>query len=270
MPLAEQRGGSEVMLRQLVEYSDAQAVRWLVIFLEHGPMVAQLQRLGAEVAVVDAGRLREPHRHAAAVARIARLARRHRADVIVGWMVKSQLYAGPAAMLARIPVVWYQLGAPLEPGWLDRVATALPARGILAVSQLQRRRPGADPAAAAAARRAPGDRARPLRPGGAAVAGRRPSATGPAGDGPLIGIVGRLQHWKGIHVLVEAMPRILADHPTAHCVVVGGVHDLEPAYPAFVEARIAALGLEAIDHAGRPAARCRGVDAGDGRRRPRV
>lgn len=55
MPLAEQRGGSEVMLRQLVEHGDAQAVQWLVIFLEHGAMVAQLQSLGAEVAVVAAG-----------------------------------------------------------------------------------------------------------------------------------------------------------------------------------------------------------------------
>ena len=244
MPLAEQRGGSEVMLRQLVEYSDATAVRWLVIFLEHGPMVAQLQRLGAEVAVVDAGRLRQPHRHAAAVARIARLARRHRADVIVGWMVKSQLYAGPAGLLARLPVVWYQLGAPLEPSWLDRAATALPARGILAVSQFS---------ADAQAQIPPRRRLRVVHPG--IELDRFDPATLPSpsaararvgllDDGPVIGIVGRLQRWKGIHVLVEAMPRILAEHPTARCVVVGGVHDLEPTYPAFVGARIAALGLE--------------------------
>jgi glycosyltransferase involved in cell wall biosynthesis len=40
------------------------------------------------------------------------------------------------------------------------------------------------------------------------------------------------------------MAQIRAAHPDAHCVVVGGTHDLEPGYPALVEARIAALGLE--------------------------
>ena len=228
MPLAEQRGGSEIMLRQLIEHSDPQTVQWLVIFLEPGPMVAQLQRLGAEVAVVDAGRLRQPHRHAAAVARIARLARRHRADVIVGWMVKSQLYAGPAAVLARLPAVWYQLGAPFEPSWLDRVATALPARGILAVSQYS---------ADAQARIRPRRPLRVVRPGieldrfdPAALPSPRAARArlGLPDDGPLVGIVGRLQHWKGIHVLVEAMPRILADHPRAHCVIVGGAHISSP------------------------------------------
>jgi len=244
MALAEQRGGSEIMLRQLIEHGGGDgAPQWLVVFLEHGPMVAQLRRLGAEVAVVGAGRLREPHRHAAAVVRIARLARRHRADAIVGWMVKSQLYAGPAAQLARLPAVWYQLGAPFAPGWLDRVATALPARGILAVSQCS-----ADAQAQIRPRRAlrvvhPGielDRFDPaVLPSPAAARAR----LGLAPTGPLVGIVGRLQHWKGIHVLVEAMAQIRAAHPDAHCVVVGGTHDLEPGYEGLLQARIAALGL---------------------------
>ena len=251
MPLAEQRGGSEIMLRQLIEHSDPQTVQWLVIFLEPGPMVAQLQRLGADVAVVDAGRLRQPHRHAAAVARIARLARRHRADLIVGWMVKSQLYAGPAALLARLPVVWYQLGAPHERGWLERAATALPARGVIAVSRS---------AADAQERIRPRRRTEVVHPG---VDLRRFDAAalpapataraqlGLAPDGPLIGIVGRLQHWKGIHVLVEAMAHVRAAHPDARCVIVGGRHDLEPGYPALVERRIAALGLgDAVTLAG--------------------
>ena len=244
MPLAEQRGGSEIMLRQLVEHSDPQAVRWLVIFLEHGPMVAQMERLGAQVAVVDAGRLREPQRYAAAIVRIARLARRHRAEVVVGWMVKSQLYAGPAAVLARRPAIWYQLGAPYEPGWLDRAATALPARAILAVSEAS---------AAAQQQIRPRRALRVVHPGieldrfdPAALATPRELRLrlGLPSDGPLIGIVGRLQHWKGIHVLVEAMTLITARHPDAHCVVVGGAHDLEPEYPAFIDARIAALGLQ--------------------------
>ena len=63
-------------------------------------------------------------------------------------------------------------------------------------------------------------------------------------SGPLIGIVGRLQRWKGMHVLVEALPDLLRAHPDAHAVLVGGDHALEPEYPAFLTGRIAALGLE--------------------------
>ena len=54
-----------------------------------------------------------------------------------------------------------------------------------------------------------------------------------------------MQRWKGIHVLIEAMPIILKAHPDAHCVVVGGRHALEPDYPEFVQAKIGDLGLEA-------------------------
>lgn len=243
MPLAEQRGGSEVMLRQLVEHRGAGGTTWLVIFLEHGPMVAGLERLGVEVAVVEAGRLREPHRHAAAIARIAFVAHRWRADVLVGWMVKSQLYAAPAALLAGIPAVWYQLGAPYAPGWLDRVATALPASGILAVSQSS---------AEAQAQIRPRRALRVVRPGielHRFDPSRLPSPRevrarlGLPARGPLIGIVGRLQRWKGIHVLIEAMPQIQAVDPRAHCVVVGGAHALEPGYPGQLEQRIAALDL---------------------------
>jgi glycosyltransferase involved in cell wall biosynthesis len=62
-------------------------------------------------------------------------------------------------------------------------------------------------------------------------------------DGPLIGLVGRLQQWKGIHVLVDAMPHVLKQHPSSHAIIVGGEHALEPDYLAFLHRRIEALGL---------------------------
>ena len=48
---------------------------------------------------------------------------------------------------------------------------------------------------------------------------------------PLIGIVGRLQHWKGMHVYLKAMARVLKQRPDVQGVIVGGKHDLEPGYP---------------------------------------
>jgi len=244
MPLAEQRGGGEVMLRQLIEHGCAGSVEWLVIFLRDGPMVELFERFGVEVHVVDAGRLRQPHRYAAAIAQIAGIVHRGKVEAILGWMVKSQLYGGPAALLAGVPAVWFQVGAPYRPGWLDRAATAIPARGIMAVSEV---------AALAQSQIRPRRPRRVVHPG---VELDRFDATrlvtptearmrfGLPLDVPIIGLVGRIQRWKGIHVLVEAIPAVLRDYPSAHFIVVGGAHDLEPDYLGQIKKRIGELGLE--------------------------
>jgi glycosyltransferase involved in cell wall biosynthesis len=57
-------------------------------------------------------------------------------------------------------------------------------------------------------------------------------------------MVGRLQRWKGMHTLVEAMTIVLRSHPDAHCVIVGGAHKLEPNYPAFLDGVIRRSGVE--------------------------
>jgi glycosyltransferase involved in cell wall biosynthesis len=50
-------------------------------------------------------------------------------------------------------------------------------------------------------------------------------------DAPVVLLPGRLQRWKGQHVLVAAMPAILARVPDAHAVLLGGtLFGMEPAY----------------------------------------
>ena len=75
MPVAEQRGGAERTLWHLLENGRNAGVRWLVIFQQEGTMATQVRALGVEVIVIPAGRLRDPYRFVASVARIARLAR---------------------------------------------------------------------------------------------------------------------------------------------------------------------------------------------------
>jgi glycosyltransferase involved in cell wall biosynthesis len=243
MPLAEQRGGAELTLWHLMQHRQGENVDWLAIFLENGSMVAQVQSLGVETCLVPAGRLREPHLFMAAVIQIASIARRSRADLIFSWMTKAHLYSSLAAKLAGIPSLWYQHGLPSTQSWMDTIATMLPACGVLACSKA-----GAEAQA----------RLRPLRPirilyPGVELERFNPGVLpspeemrrklGLPESGPLIGLVGRLQRWKGIHVLVDAMPKVLRSYPDAHCVVVGGKHDLEPDYPAYLEGKIAALGM---------------------------
>ena len=243
MPLAEQRGGGELMVLHLMQQGQGLGVEWLVIFLQDGPMVKQVQNLGVAAEVIHSGQLRQVHRYLLTVLKIARLVRRENVQMLLGWMGHAQLYGAPASRLAGIPSAWYQLGISLNKNVFDQISTRLPTAGILTCSQA-----GADAQAAIKPKR-------PMRvvyPGvelerfdidklpTPAEAKRR---LGLPLEGPIIGIVGRLQHWKGMHVLVEALPQILRAHPNAHCVLVGGDHALEPDYPAFLRTQIDRLAL---------------------------
>ena len=243
MPLAEQRGGGELMVLHLVQQGQGLGVEWLVIFLQDGPMVEQIRELGVTALVVNAGRLREVPQYLRAVQQIAGIARREKVELIFGWMNQGHLYGGIAAKLAGVPAAWYQIGLPLTPGWNDRMATRIPALGILTCSQA-----GAD----AQARLKPHYPMPVVYPGVELERFDPEILPTPAeakrqlrlpAQGPLIGIAGRLQRWKGIHVLIEALPRILKTHPDAQCVVVGGEHAPEPEYPAYLRERIDLLGL---------------------------
>lgn len=244
MPLAEQRGGGELMLLHLMQQGREAGVDWLVVFFEPGPMVAQFQAMGVDAVVVETGRLRQAGRYLAAVGALARLMRRRRVDVIVGWMAMAHVYGCPVGLLSRTPSLWYQLGVSSRRSWLDRLASSLPGLGVITLSHAGER---------AQADLAPGRPTRLVYPGveldrfdphslpAPAEARRR---LGLSETGPLIGIVGRLQRWKGMHVLIDAMPQVLRLHPDAHAVVVGGTHSLEPDYPDLLERRIADLNLK--------------------------
>lgn len=250
MPLGELLGGGEMMFRQLLEHGRDGRVEWIVVFTRDGSMVQEARDLGIETHLIPAGRLREVGRRWSVIRAIAQLARERRVSMIFGWMVASQTMAGPAALLAGVPAAWYQVGLP-TPDWMDRVATLLPARGVLVLSR---------DCAAAQARVWPHRPQRLVYPGASLEryvrARNEPpaaarAALGLPADGPLIGIVGRLQRWKGMHVLIDALPLVRARHPGARVVVVGGAHEPEPDYPALLRAQVTRLGLDdAVTFAG--------------------
>ena len=241
MPLAEQRGGAELMLKHLALHSVG--VEWHFIFLEEGPMVKECQSLGITTYVVKAGRLRHLHRYLQTVYTIAAIARRVEAESIIGWMSKGHVYGGVAAILSNLPAFWFQLGLPADVHWLDRLATLIPAKTVLTCS-----RSGAD----AQSKLWPHRKTTVVHPGtdismfsSQALPSQmtiRDSLELPA-DAPVITLVGRLQRWKGVHVFVDAMSRVIEHYPDALGIVVGGKHDLEPDYPDFLRQKINSLGL---------------------------
>jgi glycosyltransferase involved in cell wall biosynthesis len=247
MPLAEQKGGSETALIHLMQQGRNKGVNWTIAFLEDGPMVARCQQLGATCEVIPAGRLRQPVKMIGAIRRIAKLLKRQNADLVTGWMSKAQLYAGPAGKLAGVRAAWFQHGLPVRRRFdLDWFATKLPARGVFTCSAF---------VAAAQAKLSPSRPTRAVHPGAELERFDPAKLPSPAEcrrklglpeSGPLIGMTGRLQTWKGMHVLIDATAKLLLKHPDLHCVIVGGKHDLEPDYPAKLQQQIERLGLQKV------------------------
>jgi glycosyltransferase involved in cell wall biosynthesis len=243
MPLAEQRGGSEMALFHLMRFGRAMGVDWQVCFLEAGPMVQDFAQMGIRTFVVAAGRLRQPHRMASTIWRLSVIIRENRFDAILSWMGKPHLYGSYAALLAGVPALWYQHGWPKRNNWRDLLVTLMPASGILACS-----RSAANGQESLWPRRPirvvyPGvDLSRFSRPAVATKKNLRAELGLPT-TVPIIGIVGRLQRWKGFHHVVKALPRIAAVFPDVTCLMVGGDHALEPDYPAFLRDRISEANL---------------------------
>jgi len=58
-------------------------------------------------------------------------------------------------------------------------------------------------------------------------------------------MVARLQHWKGVHVFIDAVAQVAGRRPEAHFLVVGGtLFGLEKRYDHELRARVASLGLD--------------------------
>jgi glycosyltransferase involved in cell wall biosynthesis len=208
-----------------------------LVFLEPGPWANELAEAGFAVDVIAAGRLREPHHYVGSVMRLARILRRRRPDVILNWSAKTQLYGAPAAVFAGMAsrVVWWQHDIPARRG-INLAATALPARAIGCTSHS---------AARAQARLYP-RRATFVVHAGVAVPqapAPTPSLTLPQGA-LVVGMVGRLQPWKGQDRLLRAHAILRERGHAVHTLIVGGDSGgLSPGYAASLPLLIAELGL---------------------------
>jgi len=212
-----------------------------VVALEHGFLLDALSSIGAEVIYIEAGRLRQVHKWLAAVWRIATEARRRKSRLILSWQTKGHLYGSPAALLAGIPAIYFQRGLP-DSSMIDRLCRSLPAAGALCCSEYVARLQQQRISYRAIGIPSPADIAR-------FDAMRSVSSEslkikfGFAPDRPLIGIVGRLQRWKGMQVFVEAMAEVFQRMPLCQAAIVGGPHDLEPDYAGWLSAEIRRRGL---------------------------
>jgi glycosyltransferase involved in cell wall biosynthesis len=167
---------------------------------------------------------------------------REQLDGVLSWMAKGHLYAGPAARMTGLPALWWQWGMPTA-HWMDRLATRFPAAEILACSeatkaaqlQLRPRRPVRVIFPAVELDRFSGPTLQDQR----AIRQRLGLPQGAL----VVGIVARLQRWKGVHLVLEAAALLRDSFPEILVVVVGGPHSLEPDYADWVRRYADRLGV---------------------------
>jgi glycosyltransferase involved in cell wall biosynthesis len=243
MPWGRRLGGAEAMLQTVLDGARASGHELELVFFEPGPWPAELAAAGFRVETLRAGRMRDIHRWLATVARLARIFRRREPDLILNWSAKTQLYGSPAAVLAGMAerVLWWQHAIQAR-HWLDRCATALPAIAIGCSSETVAR---------AQAQLSPTRPTFVVAPGTGSPNGRSAHAAFdldldldlPA-DVPIVGLVGRMEPWKGQDRLLSAQALLRERGHRIHTVMVGGdAYDISPQYARSLPQLVKRLGL---------------------------
>lgn len=227
-------GGSDVSLVRLVEGLDRSRFHPIVALPSDGPLVARLESAGCAVAIVPRMMKLTSRKgygflagfalnYPVAVAALARLVKRERVDLVHTNTIHN-LYGVGVTQLARRPHVWHVREIVWQSGpvrRLERALACLADRVVVtsnAVGTLFR-----DPAGALApnVRVVPnGVDVRVFHPGAADPRVR--ADLGGTGDAPLVGVVCRLDPWKGVDVFLEAADRLHDIAPSMRFAVVGG------------------------------------------------
>lgn len=198
--------------------------RPLVVFDQHGELVEAACEYGCRGVVADAGEL-------------AGVLRANPPDVTVFWSPRAQIYGSTAHRAAGAPgrTAWVQHVMPSD-FWLHRDAAALPADLVLCVSSAVARLQHALYPQSPARVLHPGiDLPDPLSRETARARLRCPTA------GPLIGVVGRVEPWKGQDLALRMLAQLTVRLPAAQLVLIGAQRSAT--WPEF-GAEVAALANE--------------------------
>jgi len=237
VPWGEPLGGAEAMLQAVLDGAQEEGHELELVFFKPGPWPVALADAGFRVEVIAAGRLREAHRWLATVVRLARIMRSRRPDLMLNWAAKTQLYGSPAAVLVGMAdrVVWWQQAIPRRT-WLDGSATMLPSAAIGCYSNASAR---------AQARLFPARRTFVVAAGAPVPQlSAQPAPLQLPSDVPVVGLVGRLQPWKGQDRLLRAQALLRDRGHRMHLVIVGGdAYGLSAEYASSLPALISELGL---------------------------
>ena len=216
--------GSDKTLLMLVEGLLRQGSWWPIVIVPfEGPLIAALRALGAEVHVADVLKVSRATLSGRGLARMLVGASRclRRIDVIVARRPIAVVYSNTVAVLGgavwarrrRLPHVWHVHEIVLSPGSARRgfpFLVAALAHRVIANSRATRdwlcsAQPRLGRVCAVVFNGVP----TPVPPPAARVAAMR-RRLGAGESDVLISLVGRLNHWKGHEVLLDALGRLEA------------------------------------------------------------
>jgi glycosyltransferase involved in cell wall biosynthesis len=245
MPVGNQRGGAEAMLMHLLRENAAMPkLDCPLFFLSDGPLVDEMRGLGYAVTVFPPpGRLREVHRYVSTVLQLRRAFRQADVDSVLSWTANGHLYAGPAALSLGIPVFWFLHRIPGSDR-MTRIYNTIPTTGIFACSQA---------AASAQTSVAPHRLVTVCHPAVDLAHLERTRQMGQAYwrsrlglpvQVPIVGMVARMERWKGVDVFIKVVAQLAYRHADLHAFVVGGAHpsDLDYARELYALAEETGLG----------------------------
>ncbi len=234
-------GGAERLFAGLARSLTTFGLETHAAVLEDGPLVEWLRQSACPTSVRNAGRMRRLRGTVGTIAWLRRLVDTLDAQAVVSNQAKGHIYGGSAALLARVPEVWWQHGVPGHDRF-DRVARRVPAAAVVCVSE---------EAVHVQERLTPRRKVRKVWPGLPVdtIARSRGMGTGVREElglrgERLVGIVGRLQDGKGQDVFLHAAATVVRDHPDVRFAVVGGaILGWEGAYPDDLRRLADELGL---------------------------
>ena len=235
-----QPGGSNEVILSMLRHAPAGTRSWCV-FLEDGPSAPAAAALGAPVAVVESGRAREPWRAPGTVRALRGAIRTAQPDLVLAHVAKAHPYAAAAARLEGVPEAWWQQQHLRQDRPLQEVAGRVPAAAVICSAAWT----GAEQAARFA-----------RTPVETVLLGSELPPDPPAREhrpGPVtLGVVGRLQRWKRVELVLEALPRVVAAVPGTRLQVVGDAWaQLDADYPQALRDRAGELGIaDAVDFLG--------------------
>jgi glycosyltransferase involved in cell wall biosynthesis len=229
-------GGGEASLLGLAAALDRRHLRVLASVTAEGEVAARLRRLAVPVSVVALPPVRPWTLPAAVVAlrRLRALLAGERVALVHAHGSRGALYAGLAARGLGVPLVWHVRVADADPRLdplLARLASSIVVNSAATAARLRRVPVAADkltivPNGVDLVRFAP----RPADPALRTALGLDPAL-------PVVAYFGRLEHGKGVDVLLDAAARVHAKLPAAFVLVGDGP------LRAPLAARAAAAGL---------------------------
>lgn len=247
-------GGAEAVLLNVIRFRELMDIEHYAVIVadNEGPLCTALTNLAVPWRRVPRGRMRNPIALQQAGRGIRRAIREFEVNAVLTNGPQGFLYARCAALGVKLPIAVYYMTFPKLRLWSNNVLDILTALG----------RPAAVFTASEGIHRIiekwglsnvetvhHGTALPSIQADELEEVERVLKQYGVSSADPLVLVPGRLQSWKGQHVLIAAIPEVLKKFPNAHAVLLGAaLFGLEADYPDRIQRQIADLSLERHVH----------------------